>query len=75
MESPPIISGFIYVAGALVFELIGGEIASIYGVDALIYAASYTIEEFLETIGVILLIYTVLSYIEFKNKSIILNLA
>ncbi|MHA6606889.1 hypothetical protein [Photobacterium damselae] len=69
-----IISGSVYVAGALVFELIGGEIASIYGVDALIYAVSYTIEEFLEMIGIVLLIYTVLSYIEFKNKSIILNL-
>ncbi|WIH25536.1 hypothetical protein [Photobacterium damselae] len=68
-----IISGFVYVAGALIFELIGGEIASIYGVDTLIYAVSYTIEEFLEMLGIVLLIYTVSSYIKFKNKSITLN--
>lgn len=65
-----IISGIVYISGAFIFELIGGELASIYGVDSLIYAFSYTIEEFLEMIGIVLLIYTVLTYIRYYSKVI-----
>lgn len=58
-----ILSGVTYVTGALGFELIGGQISQLYGINSLNYAVSYTIEETLEMLGIAFLIYTICSYI------------
>ena len=58
-----ILSGVTYVTGALIFELIGGKISQLYGINSLYYAVSYTIEETLEMLGIAFLIYTASSYI------------
>lgn len=58
-----ILSGITYVTGALGFELIGGEVSQLYGINSLNYAVSYTIEETLEMFGIAFLIYTASSYI------------
>ena len=51
------------MTGALGFELIGGQISQLYGINSLNYAVSYTIEETLEMLGIAFLIYTICSYI------------
>ena len=67
-----ILSGLTYVTGALGFELIGGKISQLYGINSLYYAISYTIEETLEMLGIAFLIYTISSYIgnQFPNLTI-----
>ena len=58
-----IISGIIYIGGAIGMELIGGNYAEIHGRDNLIYIALTTIEESLEMLGVIVFIWALLEYI------------
>jgi len=57
-----IVSGILYVGGALGFELLGGQCKEMYGDVALYYVFS-TIEELLEMIGMVLFIYTLMDYI------------
>ena len=58
-----IISGIIYVCGAIGMELITGWYASTHGEENIFYAILTDIEESLEMIGVLWLIYTLQSYI------------
>ncbi|WP_165313777.1 hypothetical protein [Vibrio ziniensis] len=58
-----VLSGCVFLAGALGLELIGGVIAQQSGTDSFIYAMSYTCEETLEMVGIALLIYTTARYI------------
>jgi hypothetical protein len=58
------ISSGIYLAGALGTELISGYYANQYGTKSFTYSAMTTMEESLEWFGVILLIFTLLKYIE-----------
>jgi len=58
-----ILSGSTFVTGAIGFELLGGRQAEIYGRSDPTYALYYTCEEFLEMLGVIIFIYTLLTYI------------
>lgn len=58
-----IISGSIFVTGAIGFELIEGKVDELYGVDNLLYSILYTVEELLEMFGIALFIYTLLIYI------------
>ena len=64
-----VISGIVYVSGALMMELIGGAISQRHGTDSLIYSISYSIEETLEMLGIAFLIYTATTYIsaQFPN--------
>lgn len=57
-----LISGGIYVTGALGFELLGGNHFYHWGGNNLTYALYYTSEEILEMIGMVLFIYTLISY-------------
>ncbi len=58
-----VLSGLVFLSGALGLELVGGVIAQSSGTDSLLYAISYTFEELLEMIGIALLIYTTARYI------------
>lgn len=58
-----ILSGTIYISGAIGFELLGGRHAELYGTGNLLYACYYTCEELLEMLGIILFLYTLLIYI------------
>ena len=58
-----IIAGACFVGGALGMELLGGMIAESQGFDAMSYLIVMTIEESLEMIGVMTLIYVLLRYI------------
>lgn len=59
-----ILAGGIYITGAVVFDMLGGREAEVHGYESLSYSILYTIEEFLEMSGIVLLMYALLSYIE-----------
>lgn len=58
-----ILSGAVFVAGAVGFEILSHLHAVVHGQETATYALLATIEEFLEMVGVALFIYTLLSYI------------
>ncbi|OUS26774.1 hypothetical protein A9Q99_16270 [Gammaproteobacteria bacterium 45_16_T64] len=57
-----LLSGGIYVSGALGVELLGGRHVSLYGADNYGYALFCTVEETLEMVGISLFIYTLLRH-------------
>lgn len=59
-----IVSGGIFIAGAMGVESFGGRHYEVYGNGNITYALFYTLEEFLEMFGIVLFIYTLLTYIE-----------
>ncbi len=59
-----ILSAIIFLTGAAGFDMLGGREAELHGYYSVTYTVLYTIEEFLEMIGVVLLIYTLLDYIK-----------
>lgn len=63
------ISGAVYLCGAVVFEVIGGQVASQEGTSNLRYALLATVEEALEMIGLLLFIHYLLVYIHLDFKS------
>lgn len=58
-----IVSGTIFVTGAIGFEMLGGMQHEQNGYKNLHYAVLYTFEELFEMLGIALFIYTLLSYI------------
>jgi len=58
-----LLSGVVFLSGAIGLELVGGVIAQKSGTESFIYAISYTCEETLEMLGIALLIYTTSRYI------------
>lgn len=63
-------SAFMYLSGAIGFELLGAKEASLHGSDTLIYCTYYTIEESLEMFGVIYLIWILLNLLSKKSISL-----
>ena len=59
-----VVSGIIFVLGAVGIELLEGRHYELYESTDLIFAIFYTVEEFLEMFGIVLFIYTLLTYIE-----------
>jgi hypothetical protein len=59
-----ILSGMVYLIGAVVFDMLGGREAELHGYDSIAYYVLYTVEEFLEMTGIIILMFAQLSYIE-----------
>ena len=59
-----VFSGGVFISGAIGVELFGGRHNELYGPENIIYSLIYTLEEFLEMLGIALFIYTLLSYIE-----------
>lgn len=58
-----IISGLIFVIGAVGFEMLGGRYKDLYFEETNMYIVYFTIEEFLEMTGISLFIYSLLTYI------------
>ena len=55
------VAGFLYVSGALGFELLDGYFVS-EGIDNIKFALTNAVEEFLEMFGVIVFIYALQDY-------------
>lgn len=70
-----VISGAIFVSGAIGLELLAGRQAQLYGYTSLLYYVLYTLEEFLEMLGIVVFIYTLLTYIvsQFNSLTITVN--
>lgn len=61
-----IISGALYVGGAVGMEMISARIIDEFGVMSLFHTMSQTLEEGLEMIGAILFLYSLLEYWQFR---------
>ena len=57
-----IISGCIYVFGSMGMEIVGSFTQEFYGKASIVHAMATTIEEFLEMIGIVVFIHTLLTY-------------
>ena len=57
-----IISGFIYIFGCMGMEVVGSFTQEFYGKASMVHAMATTIEEFLEMMGIVVFINTLLSY-------------
>lgn len=70
-----LISGGMFVTGAIGFELFGGRHDQLYGIDNLGYSLLYTGEELFEKLGIAVFIYTLLLYItsQFTHLKIIVT--
>lgn len=69
------IAGTTFVTGAIGFELLGGRHYEIHGKSNTAYALFQTAEEFLEMLGVVIFIYSLLNYIvnQFGSLTLTLN--
>lgn len=67
------LSGAIFVTGAVGFEFFGGNHVKLYGEENFIFSLFYTCEEFLEMLGIALFIYTLLSYIPTQLGSLTIS--
>ncbi len=70
-----VLSGSIFVAGAIGFEVLGGRRAESFGNNNVLYAFYYTCEETLEMLGVAIFIYTLSTYIvgQFNSLTIVIT--
>lgn len=64
------ISGGLYVFGALGWELIGGYYAEAFGKTSLTYALLTDAEELFEMIGILIFLYTLMNFIKTEFKSV-----
>ena len=68
-----IVSGFIYVFGSMGMEIVGSFTQEFYGKASMVHATATTVEEFLEMMGIIIFINTLLSYLSSQTDSISLK--
>lgn len=69
-----ILSGAIYVIGAMGMEMPGGWYSHNYGEHNLVYSLIYTLEELLEMVGISVFIYTLLTYMASEFGSVELKI-
>ncbi len=69
-----VVSAVIFLTGAVFFDMLGGKEAELHGYYTVTYTLLYTIEEFLEMSGIVLLMFTLLDYIEQKYGHLCLSL-
>ena len=71
-----ILSGVIYLTGAVILDMLGGREAELHGYESVAYYILYTVEEFFEMIAIVILIYALFAYIEqqFGYLNIILQI-
>jgi len=69
-----VISGVIYVSGAIGFEILGGRQAELYGEVNLRFCIYYTCEEFLEMFGIAIFIHALLSYMASELKLLTISI-
>ena len=67
-----VVAGFVYVGGALGMEFIGGYHVSLHGEQNMTAVMLTGFEEFLEMMGIVIFIYSLLSYIESHSKSLLI---
>ena len=65
-----VVSGIIYVSGAMGVEMFEGKYESVFGTKNLIYDIYCAVEETMEMFGVALFIYALLDYISSTSESI-----
>ena len=65
-----IISGCIYICGSAGLEIVGSFTQEFYGKASMIHALIVTAEEFLEMIGIVVFINTLLAYVESEIDTI-----
>jgi hypothetical protein len=65
-----LLSGTIYLSGAIGMEMVGGAYAEANGMDNFAYTMLTTIEESLEMVGVIFFIYALLGYLALVYKEV-----
>jgi hypothetical protein len=70
-----VISGTLFVGGAIGVELIGGHHSEIYGQNNITYAMIVTLEELLEKVGIATFIYGILDYTTRRFGSIQANIS
>lgn len=70
-----IVSGCIFVTGAIGFELLGGRQAEQFGPNDLLYSLFYTCEELLEMLGIAIFIYALLTYLVNKFEVMKINIS
>ena len=68
-----VLSGCIFVTGAMGLEIIQGHYSVLHGEHNLYYALLYTLEEVMEMSGVVLFIYALMTYISQKHGEIKLS--
>ncbi len=59
-----------YAGGTVGMELVGGRHSDLYGIDNLSYGVLTTLEETLEMVGIVLLIYALMDYIRTYLKQV-----
>jgi hypothetical protein len=69
-----VLSAVIFLTGAGFFDMLGGREAELNGYYSVTYTILYTIEEFLEMSGIVLLMFTLLDYIEQQHGQLCLSL-
>ncbi|MFK5949852.1 MAG: hypothetical protein QM500_13905 [Methylococcales bacterium] len=69
-----ILSGSIFVTGAIGLELIGGNQVESHGINNITYSLISTCEEFLEMLGIVIFIYTLLLYITTEIDGVSINI-
>jgi hypothetical protein len=69
-----IISGAIFVSGAIGFEMVGGSQADLYGRNNIIYSIIVTCEELLEMLGIAIFIYTLLTYMVNQYEEVVITI-
>jgi hypothetical protein len=69
-----ILAAILYVTGALGFELIGGQWTDLHGQENLTYTLITTCEEIFEMAGILVFIYTLMSYIASELDSLLIHI-
>jgi hypothetical protein len=69
-----VVSGSMFVSGAIGFEMLGARHVELYGSENLFYSVYYTCEELLEILGTTVFIYALLSYIDSQFSSLTLTI-
>jgi len=70
-----LISGALFLIGALGFEMLGGRYYKLHESSTILIKVLYTIEELLEMLGIAIFIYALLSYLvnEFQSIEVSIN--
>lgn len=70
-----VLSGLLYVGGALGVEMLSGQIRDTFGLSSMHYALATTFEEILEMAGTILFVYALLDYARLRRGELGFRLA
>jgi hypothetical protein len=62
-----ILSGIVFIFGALGMEMMASLTDSLYGTQNMLYVAITVVEEFCEMVGIVIFIYTLLSYLQMQG--------